>query len=319
MINYKTGQRFISEMEPELGLGIIKEIDERFVLIHFPQSDCKRKFAISSSPLKRVEFMAGDIVKSRTGVSFQVTSIHSHDGIIIYYGNNNKLPENELSDNISFSTPEGRLISGFIDNNKDFNLRYKTLINRYNSKKSSIRGFIGGRIDLIPHQIYVSHEISSRHIPRVLLSDETGLGKTIEACLVVHRLLLSERICRVLILVPDSLVHQWFIELMRRFNLIFRIFDKEHCESIELSDNTANPFLEDQLGLCNIDFLTSNPKWGKKAIEAQWDMLIIDEAHHLTVKSPMYNMAEELSRASKGLMLLTATPEQLGHLSHFSL
>ena len=58
-------------------------------------------------------------------------------------------------------------------------------------RKSSVRGFLGGRIDLIPHQLYIADEVSSRQAPRVLLSDEVGLGKTIEACLILHRLLIS--------------------------------------------------------------------------------------------------------------------------------
>ena len=56
-----------------------------------------------------------------------------------------------------------------------------------------MRGFLGARIELIPHQLYISQEIASRPIPRALLADEVGLGKTIEAGLVLHRLLRSER------------------------------------------------------------------------------------------------------------------------------
>ena len=305
-------------MEPELGLGIVKQIDNRFVEIHFPASECEYKYAIASAPLKRVEFRAGDTVKSRDGKSFTIKSTSDEDGIIIYQGENVELPESELNDFLSFTTPLDRLMNGFIDKNRDFNLRYRSLINQYQTRKSAIRGFIGGRIDLIPHQLYVVHEIASLPIPRVLLSDETGLGKTIEVCLVLHRLLINGRINRVLILVPHSLVHQWFVELLRRFNLIFRIFDEEYCESFESSNPATNPFLDDQLGLCNIDFLTTHPKRTKQAIAAGWDMLVIDEAHHLTEKSPEYDLAKKLSAVSKGLMLLTATPEQLGHRSHFA-
>ena len=62
----------------------------------------------------------------------------------------------------------------------------------------------------------------------MLLADEVGLGKTIESCLILHRLLLTGRTQRVLILVPESLVHQWFVELLRRFNLWFSIFDEDY-------------------------------------------------------------------------------------------
>ena len=67
MPDYKKGQRWISEMEPELGLGIVTHADARFVQIHFPASESERKYAIASAPLKRVEFKTGDMVESRAG------------------------------------------------------------------------------------------------------------------------------------------------------------------------------------------------------------------------------------------------------------
>ena len=221
---FEIGQRWISETELKLGLGVIKEINERTLMIYFPASDCSRLYSANSAPLKRVEFISGDTIESRDGKSFKVKSITTENGLFTYHGKNIDLIETELKDSISFTTPKSRLQKGFIDNNNVFNLRYRSLLLQHRINKSPLRGFIGGRIDLIPHQIYVSQEISNRYIPRVLLSDETGLGKTIEACLILHRLILCERIDRVLILVPNSLVHQWFVELLRRFNLIVKIF-----------------------------------------------------------------------------------------------
>jgi ATP-dependent helicase HepA len=314
----KTGQRWISEMEPELGLGIVTDVDQRFVRILFPASDSERLYAKSSAPLKRVEFKINDIIKSRSGFSLKIESIKNKDCIYIYRGKNDELPENEISDTISFTTAKDRLLNGFFDNNSSFDIRYDALKFQHLMRKSNVRGFIGGRIDLIPHQFYVAHEVASRLVPRVLLSDEVGLGKTIEACLILHRLLIIGRIRRVLIVVPHSLVHQWFIELLRRFNLVFRIFDDEYCESIINSDRKANPFLDDQLGICSINFLTSSAFWTKQANEAGWDMVVFDEAHHLTEGSVEYILAKKLSGITKGLMLLTATPEQLGLQSHFA-
>ena len=66
-------------------------------------------------------------------------------------------------------------------------------------------------------------KLVQRHAPRVLLADEVGLGKTIEACLIMHRQIVSGKISRALVLVPEPLVHQWFIELLRRF--CFAVFD----------------------------------------------------------------------------------------------
>jgi len=293
-------------------------VDQRFVRILFPASDSERLYSKSSAPIKRVEFKVNDIIKSREGLNLTIKSIKDEDDIFIYLGKDAKIPENELSDSISFTTAKDRLLNGFFENNFSFDIRHRALKFQHLMRKSNVRGFVGGRIDLIPHQFYVAHEVASRQIPRVLLSDEVGLGKTIEACLILHRLLIIGKIQRVLIIVPHSLVHQWFIELLRRFNLVFRIFDEEYCESVIETDPDINPFLEDQLGICSMNFLTTSAEWTKHVFEAGWDMIVFDEAHHLTEGSAEYLIAKQLSDISKGLMLLTATPEQLGLRSHFA-
>ncbi len=302
-------------MEPELGLGIVRQADNRMVEIYFPASETVRKYAVADAPLKRVVFKSGDTIHSRDGRQITVASVETEDGLFIYHGENETVPEPRLSDHLSFTTPLERLLSGFTDRNRDFALRRRTLRFRHQFRQSRVRGFLGGRIDLIPHQLYVAHQVAGRRIPRVLLSDETGLGKTIEVCLVLHRLLVTERISRVLIAVPHSLVHQWFVELLRRFNLLFTIVDREYAQAVKKSD--ANPFLETQLALCSIDFLATSPAMRDAAVAAGWDMLVMDEAHHLTEGSTEYELAGQLSNVSGGIMLLTATPEQLGHRSHF--
>src|SRR6185295_9825572 len=169
---------------------------------------------------------------------------------------------------------------------------------------------------------YIAAEVSSRLHPRVLLADEVGLGKTIEACLILHRLILTGRAQRVLIVVPDSLVHQWFVELLRRFNLWFHIFDEERCEAIEAVNADTNPFEDDQLVLCSISLFTRSEPRLQQALAAEWDLLVVDEAHHLgwapDAVSPEYAVVEAIGSKTPGLLLLTATPEQLGRASHFA-
>ena len=82
-------------------------------------------------------------------------------------------------------------------------------------------------------------------------------------------------------MLPESLVHQWFIELLRRFNLWFTLFDTERCESIVSADAQKNPFLEEQLIICSLAMLVEDERWAYYAAQAQWDMLVVDEAHHL--------------------------------------
>jgi len=154
-----------------------------------------------------------------------------------------------------------------------------------------------------------------------LLADEVGLGKTIEAGLIIHQQLITGRASRVLIVVPDSLVHQWLVEMLRRFNLFFTIIDEERCLAL-VESGTGNPFESAQLMLCSLSFLSTQTERLEQAVAAEWDLLVVDEAHHLEWSeqqtSPAYQAIETLSQRAKGLLLLTATPEQLGVEGHFA-
>jgi ATP-dependent helicase HepA len=315
---YTIGQRWLSEMEPELGLGIITEISARRIHIQFPASETTREYAIASAPIKRLLFSVGDEIKTTAGETHRVTAIEESNDLISYVCDSKRVPEQELDSLLSFSSPMDRLFSGFYDTNGLFDLRIRALHWRSIHRQSPAYGFIGPRMELIPHQLYVAQQIASRLKPRVLLSDQVGLGKTIEACLIMHRLLLSRRIERVLIIVPESLVHQWFIELLRRFNLLFRILDADYVDSLLKADEERNPFDDEQLMLCSLEFLTTDPTLHNNLYNAGWDLIILDEAHHILEDTQEYEIVEQLAKKSGGLMLLTATPEQLGHRSHFA-
>jgi ATP-dependent helicase HepA len=316
------GQRWVSDSEPELGLGIILQAASGRVSIFFPAANEHRQYALSSAPLRRVEFKEGDRIKTQSGATLIVETVEEQNGLLFYRTTRGDLPEAELSDTISFSTPQERLLGGQIDDLGLFALRVEALKQRSRLRQSPVRGFVGGRVDLIPHQLSIASEVASRLVPRVLLADEVGLGKTIEACLILHRLHLTGRAGRVLILVPESLVHQWFVELLRRFNLLFSLFDEERCAAIQLHDPEANPFLDSQLVLCSVDLLANSPARAEQAIAAGWDLLIVDEAHHLAwtpdSESPQYSVVKTLSEKVSGLLLLTATPQQLGLDGHFA-
>lgn len=315
-------QRYTSKGEPELGIGILTETSNRLVKIYFPLSNEDRIYAIESAPLRRVIFKPGDTVVDLNKQSMLIERVEMENGLYIYYGKDIKISEAELGDVTANYGVDDRLFMGDVDSPRAFALRRETLEHDYNRRISPVYGFVGGRIDLIPHQLYIAQEVSSRYAPRVLLSDQVGLGKTIEACLIIHRLLISGRISRVLILVPESLIHQWFVEVLRKFNMWFNIFDEARCEALDEGAPEGNPFLANQLIICSTEFLATSEKRTRQALTASWDMLVVDEAHHLEWSldkvSPEYAVVELLSKVAKGLLLLTATPEQLGIESHFA-
>ncbi len=322
MGDFFPNQRWTSEGEPELGIGVVTEVSKNRVQITFAASGEKRQYATENAPLRRVLFKSGDTVVDKDKNPLLIQRVEQQNNLLIYIGKDREITEAELGDVSVKHGVDDRLLMGDVETPQLFSLRRKTLEYDHYRKISPVNGFLGGRIDLIPHQLYIAHEVSARYAPRVLLSDQVGLGKTIEACLILHRLLLSGRISRVLILVPDSLVHQWFVELLRRFNLWFHIYDEARCASLDEGAPEGNPFLDDQLIICSTSFLAGSRLRTSQALSADWDMLVVDEAHHLEWSvnevSPEYAIVEMLSKVAKGLLLLTATPEQLGVESHFA-
>ncbi len=315
-------QRWVSDSEPELGLGVILDANRRMVEILFAASGERRLYALATAPLRRVVFKVGDRIKDGEGNEVTVERVSEEEGLLTYHAGGRAIPEAELSDAISFSSPEERLMAGTLDPIELFDLRVETLDMAGKIAASPVRGFVGPRVDLIPHQMSIAGEVASRLTPRVLLADEVGLGKTIEAGLILHRLHLSGRADRVLILVPDPLIHQWFVELYRRFNMQVTILDEKRIEGIEEEDPEANPFLSAQFVLCSVDLVADDEKRTAQALEAGWDLLIVDEAHHLEWSpeepSPAYEAVAAFAEATPGLLLLTATPQQLGAEGHFA-
>jgi ATP-dependent helicase HepA len=316
MQQFAEGQRWFSKTEPELGLGTLVTFNDKTICIRFDSSDCIRQYTLQSAPLKRLVFKSGDEIQLKNNKYLTIDAVSESGGLLYYAGKGRVVCEKDLSDTISFSMPQDRLFAGITDTNKLFDLRYRLLKSKADYDSSLAKGFLGGQVELIPHQFFIADKVTSRYIPRVLLSDETGLGKTIEACLILHKLLMTQRVKRVLVVAPESLVHQWFIELYRKFNLSFMIFNEDYCFSLEQKSPKTNPFSDHQLGILSMDFL-ENKKRQAQLLEAGWDMIVIDEAHHITDDEQTYAFIKILARKVFGLMLLTATPEQMGVKNHF--
>ncbi|MFB2701497.1 RNA polymerase-associated protein RapA [Aeromonas veronii] len=323
---FALGQRWISDTETDLGLGTVVAVEGRMVTLLFPATGENRMYAKEEAPVTRVSFNVGDQITSHEDWTMTVEEVQEKDGLLIYVGvrtDNDEpvaLKEVFLNNFIKFNKPQDRLFAGQIDRMSRFTLRYEALVNQHQRRRNPTRGLAGGRVSLIPHQLYIAHEVGHRYAPRVLLADEVGLGKTIEAGMIIHQQLLSGRAHRVLILLPETLQHQWLVEMLRRFNLHFSLFDEERC--IEAFADAENPFETEQLVICSLDFLRKKRRRFEQVLEAEWDLLVVDEAHHLEwseeAPSRAYEMVEALAEQVPGVLLLTATPDQLGHQSHFA-
>ncbi|GAA0257145.1 RNA polymerase-associated protein RapA [Rhodanobacter caeni] len=287
----------------------------------FAKAGVLRPYAIDSAPLLRAEFRAGQRVAGK-GIAFLVERVEIRDELLIYRGEGRELEEGQLDDEQSVSQADDRLIGGRTDPVAQFELRLEGMQRRALARRSPSWGLAAARIGLVPHQLRVAGIASARRPPRVLLADEVGLGKTIEAGMIIARQLATGRASRVLLLLPDTLVYQWFVELLRRFNLSFAIYDEERCEALEQAGEHGNPFEDEQLVIADFGFLENSPKYAQQLLQAPWDLLVVDEAHHLawspTEASPRYTMVEKLAAVIPGVILLTATPEQLGRSGHFA-
>ena len=324
-MSFAIGQRWISETENSLGLGIITDLDFRSVTLHFPATDETRIYAVAQAPLTRIVLNKGEQLHHQAGWQGEVLDVQEMNGLLFYLAKNAQgeeiiVNEKELSPIISFSQAKDRLFSSQIDRSEHFALRYKTLLHQQAQFQSPLRGLRGNRAGLIPHQLHIAQEVGNRVNPRVLLADEVGLGKTIEAGMILQNQLFAEKVQRVLIIVPETLQHQWLVEMLRRFNLHFSLFDEERCE--DFAEQAINPFSTESLIICALDWLKAHPNRVQQAIEAEFDSLIVDEAHHLAwsenALSAAYLLVEQLANAIPSVLLLTATPEQLGLESHFA-
>ena len=314
---FQIGQCWTSEGEPELGIGFVKALDQTSVAIEYPAASQGRLYRIKNPPLRRLEFRVGEKVQSKAGLTLTVEQVEVRNHLNWYLAADGaELSESDISPKLTLQRPMERFLAGHWDPLKAFLLRRDSLKFYHRNLRSRARGMIGPRAQLLPHQVYVTEEICRRGLPRALLADEVGLGKTIEASWIMHRLMATGRIRRVLIIVPESLVNQWFVELFRRFNLSFWVPASQSEAELEPDD------IEDQERV--ILSLESVVKLKEKGVlnTGHWDLVIVDEAHRIlwneTAPSLEYQVLESLALNSPGFLLLTATPEQLGIEGHFS-
>lgn len=187
----------------------------------------------------------------------------------------------------------------------------------------NIASLTSAQIDLLPHQVVLTHRIASNSPRRYLIADEVGLGKTIEAALILRELSSRGELNRALMVVPAGLVNNWHRELNEVFNLSFEVFGS----SGDVTDRRSNAFQKHNFLIASIDTL-KRPSRLKKIIDSpKWDLVVFDEAHHLTAyknggkvkRTENYKFAEALRDHCRDMVLLSATPHQGDHFRFWML
>jgi len=261
------------------------------------------------------------------------------DGVLSYEfltedGKKSQIFENEIYS--KYETPIKTLISKqIIDNPKNFLIKYWANLFFSYYKSYQIKCITNSRLTLMPHQINVTHRLAEQFFPRMILADEVGLGKTIEAGIYIKEMIARNLAERILIIVPASLVKQWAFEMSNKFNIEFTIYDGNKIKELKSKrsykhpDLLQNPFFYDNLIICSLQF-ARNKKYIELLSGVSWDIVIFDEAHHLRRylinaitgnyrETLNYELAKNLSLNSESILLLTATPLQLHSFELFSL
>ena len=206
-------------------------------------------------------------------------------------------------------------------------LRYVTLLSKIRNETSAgILSALSSGVIPLPHQLHVlERALETRNI-RYILADEVGLGKTIEAGMIIKELKARGLITRILVVCPTGLVSQWSVEMQEKFHEKFQVILPSDFDTIRrLTDNDDVYGQFDQVisPMDSIKPVEKHAGWSDKRVEkynqerieaiinSGWDLIIIDEAHRVAGPSSYvarYKLGYLLSQASPYLLLLTATP-----------
>jgi superfamily II DNA or RNA helicase len=174
---------------------------------------------------------------------------------------------------------------------------------------------IDGRIDIWPHQIEPVLAVLDGH-RRLLIADDVGLGKTIEAGLILAEAVRRQPGARALVITPAGLRQQWVDELDRRFSIAARTADAGLEDALRHTTRGGNPWLQPGVWIASIDYLKQPHVLAGLPADA-WDVIVLDEAHMATGQSDRHDACDELGRRARTFVLLSATPHD-GDVSRFA-
>ncbi|HWE26017.1 MAG TPA: DUF3553 domain-containing protein, partial [Myxococcales bacterium] len=210
--------------------------------------------------------------------------------------------------------PAEQLLSGRWGAPEDFELRSEAVRLDLERRADALGALFASRVYVKPHQVSVAHHVLSAAQPRFVLADEVGLGKTIEAGLVLSALLHAGLVRRCLVVAPSHLIVQWLAELFHKFNLLFTLMDPDRARDAREQgsdpDMPGSPWQRHNLVVTSLEWLSRSQREAEEAARAGWDLAVFDEAHHLR-GARAYEVAGAIAKRTWGLLLLTATPLQL--------
>jgi ATP-dependent helicase HepA len=290
----------------------VREVDGRFLRIEFPEAACELRMAAEASGLQPLRIPRGARALLMAGAQTSgddepvVVADWTPTGYRLADGR--EVAEEQLWPLALVRTPLERLGALELDPPESFRNRIAGLRLREVREAGGLGSFLGGRIELFPHQLFTALQATRRDPVRWLLADEVGLGKTIEACLILSALVRTRRAERALIVAPQTLTIQWLGELYRKFHQIFVLLDGPRRESVARDIGPeANPFEIHPLSVISLEDLAADPELTRLAQQAGLDLLAVDEVHRLAAPRAAQAVAP-LARAARHVLLLSAVP-----------
>jgi ATP-dependent helicase HepA len=323
------GQLVWCPADPALGAGVVTRAEHRALAVKFFRLEEERTYTTRDreSALLRYFVGSGERVRDAEGQEHRVRHRLTTEGepLVTYELEDGKaIAEGDLVPEIRDVGPRERLATLNLVHPEIVRARAQGLDLAGLGRRPGEAAILGARVEWLPHQIDVATRALAREPLRMLLADEVGLGKTVEAALIFAGLRQEGRAERVLVLTPDSLCIQWLGELFRKVHELFVLLDDQRLEDAATDFPDLNPFDAYSRIVASIDRVVGNKALAKLVTEVEWDLVIVDEAHHLRWRpedggNPAYRTIEAVAGKCRHLLFLTATPMALDPAAYHAL
>jgi superfamily II DNA or RNA helicase len=300
--------------------------------VRFDGDDESKIFNARAGVVERVE-LSGMVRRASTGSIGLVqsqTTVAPPRWQVILDGRLVTVAEADLRPHL-LDDPHSRIVEGRLGTARQFELAVTARRYELEHLTNDLVSLGEARVDIKPHQVSVVHRVITNYPHRFLLCDEVGLGKTIEAGMILKELRARGAANRTLVIAPPNLLRQWQFELKSKFNESFSIINSDTVKYLRSTQSVeGNPFEVYDSVIVSSAWITGS-KWSKFAIESSWDMVIVDEAHHARVRrsgkrreeTQLYKVVRALASpdafSKRAALFLTATPMQLDSGELYSL
>ena len=311
--SWKTGDYLTHRFNPELGIGRVTGLEARSLLVEFPRAGTTLRLAANTDALTPVDLSPGRPVRITDTQEHTTIAARLPDGTL-------RLTNGRTASSHALWPMElegallERLALGDLDDVEDFVTRLDILHLLALREADGLGSFLGGRVRLFPHQLHVAERASATDPVRWLLADEVGLGKTIEAALILNRLAHAGKIDRCLVVAPDVLTVQWLGELWRKYHQVFTLLDAQRLADVARDFGPEfNPFDAHRRAVISLEMLIERPQLTDQAVRAGIDLLVVDEAQRLRRPpghpgDPGWRAIAPIAGLGRHVLLLSATP-----------